>query len=93
MSRALGIGAALALAAVGASPAAAQGGWTPFAGADVVRIVTQDEDGGERDTPVWIVLVDGAPYVRTNDSRWLANIRRGSEITLRLDHSTRPVSA
>ena len=81
---------ALALAAPLAS---AEDGWAPFAGADVVRIVTQDEDGEERDTPVWIVVVDGAAYVRTNDSRWLANIRRGSAVSLRLDATTRAVSA
>jgi hypothetical protein len=75
----------------GVAGAAADG--SPFAEAEVVRIVTQDEDGGERDTSVWIVLVDGALYVRTNDSRWLANIRRGSTVALRLDETTRPVSA
>jgi hypothetical protein len=68
-------------------------GWSPFAEADVVRIVTQDEDGAERDTPVWFVLVDGAGFVRTNDSRWLANIRRGSPITLRVGETSRPVTA
>ena len=92
MSRRIGFAAALVLAAAPAPPAAAQS-WTPFAEADVVRIVTQDEDGDERDTPVWIVVVDGAAYVRTNDSRWLANIRRGSSVALRLDATTRPVSA
>jgi hypothetical protein len=92
VSRRIGFAAALALAAAAAPPAAAQS-WTPFAEADVVRIVTQDEDGDERDTPVWIVVVDGAAYVRTNDSRWLANIRRGSSVALRLDATTRPVSA
>jgi hypothetical protein len=84
---------ALALAALAASRAAAESEWAPFAEADVVHIVTQDEDGDERDTPVWIVVVDGAPYVRTNDSRWLANIRRGSSVALRLDATTRRVSA
>lgn len=73
--------------------AGAASDWSTFAEAEVVRIVTQDEDGDERDTSVWIVLVDGALYVRTNDSRWLANIRRGSPIALRLDETTRPVSA
>ena len=95
MSRALELGPALAILAVAlaAGLAAAETDWAPFAEADVVRIVTQDENGAERDTPVWIVVVEGAPYVRTNDSRWLANIRRGSSVSLRLDSTTRPVSA
>lgn len=87
-----GVAASLAWA-LAASAAAAESAWAPFADADVVRIVTLDADGDERDKPVWIVFVDGAPYVRTNDSRWLANIRRGSPVALRLDAAERPVSA
>jgi len=78
---------ALALAA------AADGDWQPFASADVVRIVTQDEDGAERDTKVWFVVVAGDGFVRTNDSRWLANIRRGSPVSLRLEETERSVGA
>jgi hypothetical protein len=76
-----------------AAPARAESRWSPFAEADVVRIVTQDEDGAERDTPVWLVVVEGAGFVRTNDSRWLANVRRGSKVVLRLDQSERAVTA
>jgi hypothetical protein len=84
----------LALALVlAAASAAAEADWSPFAETSVVRIVTQDEDGAERDTPVWLVVVDGAGFVRTNDSRWLANIRRGSSVVLRLDDATRSVTA
>jgi hypothetical protein len=85
------IGLCLALLLV----AAAAGGdvWSPFEEASVVHVVTQDEDGAERDTPVWFVVVAGAGFVRTNDSRWLANIRRGSPVVLRLDETRRPVHA
>ena len=76
-----------------ASAASGQTLWSPFEEASVIRIVTQDEDGAERVTPVWFVTVDGAGFVRTNDSRWLANIRRGSRVELRLDTTRRPVSA
>jgi hypothetical protein len=71
------------------APSHAESTWSPFAEADVVRIVTMDEDGAQRDTPVWFVVVDGAAFVRTNDSRWLANIRRGSSVSLRLDETER----
>lgn len=73
--------------------AAAASDWGPFAEADVVHIVTTDEDGEARETPVWFVVVAGDGFVRTNDSRWLANIRRGSEVALRLDDSERAVTA
>ena len=76
-----------------ATAAPAQTAWSPFDEASVVQIVTQDEDGSERDTTVWFVVVDDAGFVRTNDSRWLANIRRGSNVVLRLDETSRPVTS
>jgi len=75
------------------APSHAESTWSPFAEADVVRIVTVDEDGAQRDTPVWFVVVDGAAFVRTNDSRWLANIRRGSSVSLGLDETERAVTS
>jgi hypothetical protein len=58
-----------------------------------VRIVTADEDGSVRDVPVWAVVPDGdAAYVRTNASRWLANIRRGSDVRLRVRDTEIPVA-
>jgi hypothetical protein len=87
------IGLALALALGVASATGARESWAPFAEADVVHIVTLDEDGAERDTKVWLVVVEGSAFVRTNDSRWLANIRRGSPVSLRLDGAERAVTA
>jgi Uncharacterized protein conserved in bacteria (DUF2255) len=58
--------------------------WTPASEDSVVEILTSDADGTLRETPVWIVVLDGAGYVRTNDSKWLANIRRGSAVRLRV---------
>lgn len=78
---------ALAIACVLAAPAWAFD-WQPFAEADVVEILTHDEDGAARETKVWIVVLDESGYARTNDSRWLANIRRGSEVSLRLGELT-----
>jgi hypothetical protein len=84
--------ALLALLLLSAAPAAAQSEWSPFVEASIVHIVTRDEDGAERDTSVWFVVVDDAGFVRTNDSRWLANIRRGSSVVLRFDETSRPVT-
>jgi len=86
---ALALGAALAWAA----PARAEDPWAIFAETRTIEILTHDEDGELRETPVWIVVLDAAGYVRTNDSRWLANIRRGSPIELRAEGVTLPVRA
>src|SRR5512145_2058683 len=66
-----------------AAPAAGDPRWQPFAAEDVIEILTVDEDGAPRETKVWIVVLDDAGYMRTNDSRWLANIRNGSTVRLR----------
>jgi hypothetical protein len=66
-----------------AAPAAGDPRWQPFAAEDVIEILTVDEDGAPRETKVWIVVLDDAGYLRTNDSRWLANIRNGSTVRLR----------
>jgi hypothetical protein len=67
--------------------------WTPAQEDAVVEILTSDADGDLRETPVWIVVVDGAAFVRTGDSKWLANIRRGSLVRLRMRGDERAVEA
>lgn len=57
----------------------------------VVEILTVDPDGDLRETKVWIVVAGGSAFVRTDRSRWLANIRRGSEVTLRVGGLASPV--
>jgi len=87
--------AAFALATANAALAMEDGfpDWRAFADVDVIDVVTQDEDGDLRETPVWFVLVDGAPYLRTRDSRWLANIERGSPVVVRIEGLEYAVSA
>jgi hypothetical protein len=67
--------------------------WQPFVDTDVIEILTLDPGGDSRETKVWIVVLDDAGYVRTNDSRWLANIRRGSPVKLRIEEREWPVLA
>jgi hypothetical protein len=86
------LGVLLVLALAGVAQAAALD-WQHFQDADVIEIVTHDEDGELRETSVWIVTLADHGYVRTNDSRWLANIRRGSGIALRLDEQEFAVTA
>jgi hypothetical protein len=59
--------------------------WEKLAEVDVIDIVTSDEDGELRESPVWFVMIDAKPYLRTNASRWLANIVRGSDVLVRIE--------
>ena len=72
---------------------AAELDWQRFQDTGVIEILTRDPDGAARETSVWIVTLAEHGYVRTNDSRWLANIRRGSSVALRLDRDEFAVSA
>ena len=78
MYRAMALLTVLALLAC-ATPTRVQGtdlDWSAVASVEVIEIVTTDEDGDVRETKVWFVLLDSVSYLRTNDSRWLENIRR-----------------
>ena len=75
---------ALALLAFASSAPAQAFDWTAAIEESVIEVLTSDVDGDLRETPVWIVVIDGAGYVRTNDSKWLANIRRGSPVRVRV---------
>ena len=50
----------------------------------VVELITLDMDGDARETSVWIVMIDGEVYLRTNETRWLENLRRIPLATLRV---------
>jgi hypothetical protein len=67
--------------------------WSSARDESVVEILTSDADGSLRETPIWVVVIDGAGYVRTNDSKWLANIRRGSAVRMRLRGVESPMRA
>jgi len=84
--------AAVLLSFIGAARAADLD-WQRFQDTSVIEILTHDEGGALRETSVWIVPLAGHGYVRTNDSRWLANIRRGSPVALRVEGDEFAVSA
>jgi hypothetical protein len=54
--------------------------WAEVAKERVPTIVTHDEDGGERVTKLWLVVVDGEGVIRTDDSRWFRNIQRDPNV-------------
>jgi hypothetical protein len=59
--------------------------WNRFTDVQVIDVLTSDEDGKLRETPVWFVLLNSEPFLRTNDSRWLANIRRDPNLQIRIE--------
>ena len=76
----------LAVALVAAAPAFGEyPDWESLADVEIIEVVTTDEDGDLRVTKVWFVLVDGVPHLRTNDSRWLDNLRRDPNLRLRIE--------
>jgi hypothetical protein len=58
--------------------------WASVADEAVPEIVTRDPDGDLRETKLWIVVVDGAGFVRTTGTRWLGNIERDPNVVLRI---------
>jgi hypothetical protein len=71
---------------VAAAPALADyPDWDSLSDVAIIEVVTADEDGDLRVKKVWFVLVDGVPYLRTNRSRWLDNLRRDPNLGLRIE--------
>jgi len=59
--------------------------WEKLAEVEVIEVVTRDADGDLRETKVWFVLMDDAPYLRTSRTRWLENLRRDPDLVLRIE--------
>ena len=59
--------------------------WNQFADVQVIEVLTYDEDGELRETPVWFVLLSAEAYLRTSNSRWLENLRRDPNLRLRIE--------
>lgn len=76
---------AIASAWLAAPARAQQPDWEAIAEVPVIEILTIDADGDLRETKVWFVLIDGEPYLRTNASRWLENLRRDPDCVLRIE--------
>jgi hypothetical protein len=57
-----------------------------------VHVLTWDDDGDPRKTRVWIAAVQGTPYLRTLQTKWWANIERGSNVQIQSGDYVYPVS-
>lgn len=76
---------ALVASVASASSTANYPDWDAVSDVQVIEVLTQDADGKARETKIWFVLMGGDPYLRTNGSRWLENIRRDPVIGLRIE--------
>jgi len=87
--RVVALSVALATLAIASNAAGEEAGgwpdWDSYTDVGIIEILTVDEDGDARESKVWVVLLGGEPFLRTNDSRWLENIRRDPEIGLRIE--------
>jgi hypothetical protein len=89
-----GLGLAVfGLGALAASGAAEAQDWAAIGDTDVVVVVTRNPDGSDRETKVWIVVVDDRAYIRTSATRWYANIERDPDIALRVGEDEFPLRA
>ncbi len=50
-----------------ATPALA-GDWSAWTEVEEIQVVTQQPDGAERATTIWVVVVDGTAFIRTSES-------------------------
>ena len=64
-----------------------------LASAKVIRGLTQDEDGDERNTKIWVAVVSSEPYIRMANTRWYKNLERGSSLTAVMDEKQYPATA
>jgi hypothetical protein len=67
--------------------------WTGVADERVPAIVTQDPDGDERMTKLWLVTVDGQGLIRTGNTRWFRNIQRDPNVVLQVGGYAYPLRA
>lgn len=85
-------GVALLAALLSAAPLwASELDWTAWSDVEQVEVVTRDEDGDLRETTVWIVVVEGRPYIRTGGTRWGGNVERDPNLLLRIEGREIPV--
>lgn len=66
--------------------------WTRFTDTETIEIVSTDEDGGQRLTTIWIVVLDRQAYIRTAGTTWGDNVEREGGLKMR-DMADRPVRA
>ena len=72
---------ALALASVAHAVAPE---WNDLADLQTVEVISTNEDGGQRLTTVWIVVLEHQAYLRTGGTTWGDNVEREGTLRLRV---------
>jgi hypothetical protein len=73
---------------------AAEPDWDGLADVGQIEIITHDEDGDERETTIWFVVLDGQGFIRTGSSNWGENIQRNpGDVVLRIEDAEYPLRA
>ena len=62
---------------------AAMPDWSKWADLRTVEVISVDEGGRLRTTTVWIVVLDGQPYLRTGGTIWGGNVEREGKLRLK----------
>jgi len=81
----------VALARASASEVEGDFDWSPHAAERTVTAVTTNDDGSQRETTIWLVVVDGRAYIRTGNTRWGANAEKRPEMSIRIAAEEIPV--
>ncbi|MBW2363449.1 MAG: DUF2255 family protein [Deltaproteobacteria bacterium] len=56
-----------------------------------MQVATVDPDGDLRLTRIWLALLDGTGTIRTNETRWLRNLKRDPNLRLRISGVDHPL--
>jgi hypothetical protein len=84
MTHASSLVLALLLTLAGAR-ASADVDWGAHAADDTVIVASRDADGALRERTIWLLVLDGQPYIRTGSATtWGENVLRDPNVTLKL---------
>src|SRR5262249_51160743 len=68
--------------------------WEKLNGIREIEVITHDENGDERDTTIWLAVVDGQGFIRTGNTTWGANVKRKpDDVVLRIEKVDYPLRA
>jgi hypothetical protein len=84
---------AAALLLASAAHAAQPIDWTQYTDVQTIEVVSTDEDGGQRLTTIWIVVLDNQAYIRTAGTTWGDNVEREGAVKVREVGGDRPLRA
>jgi hypothetical protein len=67
--------------------------WGAVADEAQITVITTNEDGSQRETTIWLVVLDGEGYIRTSRTRWGRNMERDPNLVLRIAGTEHPLRA